>query len=166
MNRVLRLATVAALTVTGLPAAAQDARPQVPFDTAARGRRDGLTAADTTPVRGYVVVGVLTGFVAGFVALPVGAHNDSRAAGALAFVPFVWTVAVAGRKGRAAPPPDLAARIGNQPAVYQDAFRAAYAQRLAQRRRRATIIGGVTSALVGAVAIVGLAFAALASAGT
>jgi hypothetical protein len=75
-------------------------------------------------------------------------------------------VIAAGRTSRAEPPPSLAASIDSQPPTYQDAFRAGYAQRLAQRRRRGAITGGVVGTLVGFAALVGLAIAALSTAGT
>jgi hypothetical protein len=169
---ILRSATLCALLASAVTftvssaARAQDAPRQLPFDTAARGRRDGLTAADTTSVAGYRVMGVLTGFIAGVVGPPVWAHNESRTAGALTLIPFTWAVVVAGRKSRAAPPPTLAARIETQPEAYQDPFRAAHAQRLAQRRRRAMITAGIVGTIVGFAALVGLAAAALSTAGT
>jgi hypothetical protein len=48
------------------------------------------------PLRGYVVVGALTGSIGGFVGVPAGAHNNSRAAAALASVPVTASGGSAG----------------------------------------------------------------------
>jgi hypothetical protein len=164
LRRAALRVTLGAAVITPI-ANAQDAPAGATTDAARRGHRAGRTAADTTPVRGYVVVGALTGFVGGALGFPFWASN-AAAVGSLALVPFAWTVAVAGKRSRAAPTLDLAARIQSEPEAYQEAFRASYAQRLAQRRRRAAIIGGVGGVLVGAAAFVGLVVAAISTAGT
>jgi hypothetical protein len=81
--------------------------------------------------------------------------NVLSVAGAGFFIPVVWTVTGA-RRSWPAPPPQVVRRIQDRPPAYQEAFRVAYAERLAQRRHRAALVGGVAGGVTGVAAIVGL----------
>jgi hypothetical protein len=158
MTRLTRLATAAALAVLSVPASAQQRASALARDSAAKaGWRDGRAAARSGDVAGYALAGAATGFAAGSAGLPLLIFGDAprRVAGAAIFIPVVWTAAAA-RRSYPAPPPGIAQAIQHQPAEYQEAFRAAYAERLAQRRRRTAAVAGVTGGVVGAATLVAL----------
>ena len=161
MTSIPRLASAAAL-VLATTADAQRASAPVVDPIVALGHRDGRTAAATHAVGGYGALGALTGFIAGAVGLPlvIFGHDEGRILGVGATVPVAWTVAAAGAS-RTPPPPHVAQRIADRPAAYQEAFRAAYAQRLAQRRRRAAALGGTAAAAAGAATLLAIFLVAL-----
>jgi hypothetical protein len=166
MTRIPRLASTTAFALAASAADAQETRPALAADSVAdAGRREGRAAAAAQSVGGYVALGVLTGLAAGAVGIPLIAVGDAqyRVLGVAATLPLAWTLLSARSGG--APQPDITASIQDRPPAYQVAFRAAYAERLGQRRRRAAIIGGVTGGVVGLGALTALVIAVLSNIG-
>jgi hypothetical protein len=156
MTRISGLASAAALAVLTATADAQRIPAPVTDSIAEAGRRDGRTAAATRGVGGYGALGGFTGFIAGFVGIPLLASGaEGGVFGMLATIPVFVAVASAGAN-RPFPPSDVDQRIADRPAAYRDAFRASYGQHVAQRRRRAATIGGVAGGLTGVAAAAAL----------
>jgi hypothetical protein len=155
MTRAPKLASAAALAFV---TAAADAPAQTPAPAADSiavvGHRDGRAAAATRIVGGSGALGALTGFIAGAVGIPLllFSHDEGRILGVAATIPVVLVVAGVGASP-APPPPDVGQRITNRPAAYQAAFRTGYAQRLAERRRRAAARAGLLGAVAGAATL-------------
>ncbi len=146
MLRSLILALVAC-TLLGAPARAQT----TPADSLLRAARADADQAARDPfVGGYFATGFLGGAALGLAA-PIAALSPNMESisiaglgGALVFA----TLDQAGQPVRTLPD-SIQWRVADQPPEYQQAFRAAYGQRLVRRRVRAARTGGIAGTLTG-----------------
>lgn len=130
-------------------AVAQDARVD---SLAVQGRRDGVELANRRSMAGRAVLAFAGGSMAGFwgpfvpfipASIPIGA-----AVGGLALS------TVAATSGDFAVPEPAAQAISAKEALYQDAFRRAYAERIRSRRRRSALWSTAAGAATGFAALV------------
>ena len=145
------LSCVAALCFIASPVLAQDA--SVP-DTASRrpstqdALAEGRRAAESRYVGGRVLGGALAGLPLGFygsLMLFAGPDRQLVMGAALGGTGLM----LARQPGNTAPPDSLAALAAKVGPAYEEAWRAGYSERLAERRRKAADIGGTIGALVG-----------------
>jgi hypothetical protein len=146
MLRSLILALFAC-TLLGTPARAQAA----PADSLLHAARaDADQAARDPLVGGYFATGFLGGATLGLmtpIAVLVPTKETVGFAGVGGAIVFA-TLHQAGQPVRTLPD-SIQGRVADEPLEYQQAYRAAYGQRLARRRVRAARTGGIVGTLAG-----------------
>jgi hypothetical protein len=146
MLRSLTLALVAC-TLLCAPARAQTAPADSLLNAA---RADAEQAARDPFVGGYFVSGFFGGTTLGLMA-PVAAVIPTRETIGLAGLGGALVLATVDQAGQPVRtlPDSIQWRVANEPLQYQEAYRAAYGQRLARRRVRAAKSGGIVGTLTG-----------------
>lgn len=155
---LLTLVLGAALSVPAAGQVRADPQSTTVADTLeAVAQTAGRLAAGEPGVGAYFVSSFLGGLTAGFF-LPIGVGTSDGsylglgAAGAAAIVVSTWSAA--GRD--VAVPPAIQHDLRDRGPDYQQAFRAAYADHLSQRRVRASLLGGGIGAGIGLAGLIWL----------
>ncbi|HEX7241261.1 MAG TPA: hypothetical protein VF263_13385 [Longimicrobiaceae bacterium] len=144
--------SILALALLLAPAAAAAQEPAAPDTSVAAGRRDGRAAAGGRGTGTYAVAGLAGGVLAGVFG-PEAVFGPDPTAG-VAAVGGLGTVTIAASQGGGGEirlPPGAEGRIRERGARYALAFRAAYAARVRERRRTASLRAGALGAALGAV---------------
>lgn len=135
-----------------------------PFPDSIAARIAGDSSGRRVSTDGHVLVGAVSGIVAGFMLLPASTSSASEAAkgvaaASLAAFGLNWGIAA----NRSSVPRVVQTRIAECDSATRAAFSKAYGVRASKKRSRNALLSGLVAVVVGAAALVGLVIAALGS---
>jgi hypothetical protein len=137
-----------------------------PYSDSIAARIAGDSIGRRVPTDGHILVGAVSGIVAGFMILPASTSSAGETAkgvvaASLATFGINWAVAA----NRSSVPRALQTRIADCDTATRAAFSTAYGVRASKKRSRNALLSGLAAIVLGAAALVGVIVVALSHGG-